>query len=88
MISGHLHIRQHVSVVMAVLRASVLLLSRRQLVEDDALHAKLMELRNHILSGGNTFRFVHLKELELMPGYNSYGLLGEHGKYESCIMVR
>lgn len=81
-------LRQHVPVVMGVLRSTVVLLTRRHVVEkDDMMYAKMMELRNHILCGSNTFRFVTLKELELTPAYNSYGLLGEHGKYESCIVV-
>jgi hypothetical protein len=80
--------RQHVSVVMDVLRATIVLTTRRAVTEaDDSLGARLMDLRNHILAGGSAFRFVTLRELEIMPGYSSYGLLGEHGKYESCIMV-
>ena len=80
--------------VMGVLRATIVLVTRRTLtttVEDamkNTLDTKLMEVRNHMLAGGSNFRFVTLRELELMPGYTSYGLLGEHGKYESCIMVR
>lgn len=81
--------RQHVSMVMGVLRTTIVLITRRTTKETltHPLHTKLMELRNHILAGGSNFRFVTLRELEIMPGYTSYGLLGEHGKYESCIMV-
>lgn len=88
----HVVFRQHVSMVMGVLRATIILVSRRtpsssEVALTDSLHSKLMELRNHILAGGSSFRFVTLHELKIMPGYTSHGLMGEHGKYESCIMV-
>ena len=81
--------REHVSTVMDVLRNTLIVVTRRTTcTEDMTLNEKMMELRNHIICGGSTFRFVPLKDLGLLPGYSSYGFLGEHGKYESCIMVR
>lgn len=74
---------------MRVLRATVVLTTRADITDaNDSLCTKMAELRNYLLSGGKTLRFVTLKELGVESGFSSYGLLGEHGKYESCVMVR
>jgi hypothetical protein len=76
--------------VMDVLRAATIIVSRRAFTEvDDYLSTRLTELRNHMLAGGSSFRFVTLKELGIVAtgGFSSHGLFGEHGKCESCILV-